>query len=276
MKKLAVLIDGGHLRALANRHYKKLNKDFRYNRFAPDLVEEFVAGAIGVDEEVTRIFYYDCPPYVGKQTLPISGKTYAPTPSAKWLYDLAERDRIAVRLGSMKWRGWKLALEDDGSYPAGPLSDKHFAPDTQQKGVDTKIALDISHFANHRIVDRLMLFTGDIDFIPALKLARKAGIQVVIPNIPGCRPDSVAFKELLRNADVHRKMEWPTLAALGVAGADRVTLASSAQVDGHVLGTAGKATSQAGEESTIDVSAAVEPSQVSEPTKAADPQKRTH
>ena len=53
-------------------------------------------------------------------------------------------------------------------------------PSLQQKGVDIKIGLDIAWLSIKKVVDRIILFTGDTDFIPAMKFARREGTQVVI------------------------------------------------------------------------------------------------
>jgi uncharacterized LabA/DUF88 family protein len=60
-----------------------------------------------------------------------------------------------------------------------PLSDSDFQPDFEQKGVDIKIGLDIAWISMGRIAQRIYLITGDSDFIPAMKFARRSGVQVV-------------------------------------------------------------------------------------------------
>ncbi len=49
-----------------------------------------------------------------------------------------------------------------------------------QKGVDMKIGLDIAALALKRMVRKIVLISGDSDFIPAAKLARREGIDVVL------------------------------------------------------------------------------------------------
>lgn len=60
------------------------------------------------------------------------------------------------------------------------LSDADFSKDIQQKGVDMKIGLDIAWISFNKIADRILVATGDSDFIPAIKLARRNGIQVYL------------------------------------------------------------------------------------------------
>jgi uncharacterized LabA/DUF88 family protein len=54
-----------------------------------------------------------------------------------------------------------------------------------QKGVDTKMSLDIASLAYKRLVDRIVLITGDSDFVPAAKLARREGIDVILDPLWG-------------------------------------------------------------------------------------------
>ena len=63
------------------------------------------------------------------------------------------------------------------------LTDDDFTPDFQQKGVDIKIGLDVAWLSNNNIVDRIYMVTGDADFVPALKQARREGIQIKLVKI---------------------------------------------------------------------------------------------
>ncbi|MBX3727803.1 MAG: NYN domain-containing protein [Candidatus Sumerlaeia bacterium] len=50
----------------------------------------------------------------------------------------------------------------------------------RQKGVDMRIGLDISTLTLKRQVDTIVLVAGDSDFVPAAKLARREGVQIVL------------------------------------------------------------------------------------------------
>ena len=52
-----------------------------------------------------------------------------------------------------------------------------------QKGVDMKIGLDIASLAFKKLVKRIVLVSGDSDFVPAAKLARKEGIDFILDPI---------------------------------------------------------------------------------------------
>lgn len=89
-----------------------------------------------------------------------------------------------MRLGIAKQRGWTLS----DSYTHMAMSGKNHTPPTaqdvflslEQKGVDMRIGIDVATLALKRIVDRIILISGDTDMIPALKLARREGVQVVL------------------------------------------------------------------------------------------------
>ena len=50
----------------------------------------------------------------------------------------------------------------------------------QQKNVDMKIGLDIATMAYKGIVNKIVLISGDSDFVPAAKLARREGIEFIL------------------------------------------------------------------------------------------------
>ncbi len=50
----------------------------------------------------------------------------------------------------------------------------------RQKGVDMRIGLDISTMTLKRQVDTIVLVTGDSDFVPAAKMARREGVEFIL------------------------------------------------------------------------------------------------
>ncbi len=194
-KRVALLIDGGHLRVLvrkkAQRHYD------------PDYIEKIARACITPDEELFRAFYYDCAPYAGTAKLPVSRETHQFSGSSAWLAELASKDLFAVRLGVLKFRGFVLKRPPA---PGQALADADFKPDFEQKGVDMRIGLDIATISALGTVDRIVLITNDTDCVPAMKHGRKAGLQVVLMGFPSQR----VAAELLHHADFHRPLAgWP-------------------------------------------------------------------
>jgi uncharacterized LabA/DUF88 family protein len=194
MKKLALMIDGGFLRVTAKRAGIP---------FHPDFIEAFSFVCVKSDEELLRTLYHDCAPYHGDQKLPVSGAKQTFSDSAQWLNDLAAKDRMVVRLGVLKFRGYKLRKTPVNR--TAPLTDADFRPDFEQKGVDMRIGLDIAAYSALRSIDQIALVTADTDCVPAMKLARKSGVQVVLIALPGGTPP----KELAHHADFVRPIVWP-------------------------------------------------------------------
>ena len=64
LKRVAVLIDGGHLRIGA------LTARVKYE---PDLIEKVAVACVSDGEDLFRAFYYDCPLFNGTRKLPVSG-----------------------------------------------------------------------------------------------------------------------------------------------------------------------------------------------------------
>lgn len=153
-------------------------------------------------EFLLRVLYYDCAPYVGRAKLPVSGNECEFSGSDTWLKTLAAKDLFAVRLGVLKFRGFKPK-----KVPISPkaLRDEDFKPDFEQKGVDMRIGLDIAAFSTSKAADRIILITADTDCIPAMKHGRKAGLQIVLAGFDG---QHIA-PELLWHCDFRRPVRWP-------------------------------------------------------------------
>lgn len=191
--RTAVLIDGGHLRALARAAKHK---------YEPDFIEKVAHACVEADEELLRVLYYDCSLFEGRVKLPVSGEMHEFTASDHWLRELASRNLFAVRRGVLKFRGWKPKKIPVATVA---LTDSDFAPDFEQKGVDMRIGLDMAIFADQHSVDRVVLVSGDTDCVPAMKHVRKSGLQVVLIGLPNGRDTP----ELLWHSDFHRRIAWP-------------------------------------------------------------------
>lgn len=193
--KTIVLMDGGNTRALvyeAGYHY------------GPDAIEKIAHACVDTSESLIRILYYDCAPFNGTVSLPVSGREREFSKSDEWLHQLSHRELFAVRLGVLKFRGFKPRRIPINH---AQLRDSDFKPMFEQKGVDMRIGLDIALYSKDRLVDRIVLVSQDTDCIPAMKLARKSGLQVVLVRLP----NSIIAPELLAHADFERKVQWPDL-----------------------------------------------------------------
>ena len=192
MKKTILLIDGGFLRSQA-RYAKHV--------YDPHFIEKYALACQKPDEELLRVLYYDCAPYTGSAVLPISGMQQDFHGSGQWLHDVAALDLFAVRLGTLRFRGYVRKK----AHQSGPLTDADFKPEFEQKGVDMRIGLDIASYSAEHLVDRIILITNDTDCVPAMKFARIAGIQTVLIQVPNRNP----HPDLIEHADFKRLVPWP-------------------------------------------------------------------
>ncbi len=202
MAKTAILIDGGYLLKrlpavrpdvdasdanavalsvgqLVRHHLSQLNDVYR------------VPNAISL---LYRTFYYDARPYAGKAHTPVGNRAvdYARTPQAVFRESLFKalhgQPNLAVRLGEVRRdpsRSWLLRERPQkellrGRIAVGDLADGDFTPALRQKGVDMRIGLDIASIALKRQADVIVLVSGDADFVPAAKLARREGVKFIL------------------------------------------------------------------------------------------------
>ncbi len=177
-----------------------MTERFRY-KYDPDYIEAIAHACVDKDETLLRVLYYDCAPYRGNPRLPVSGEPAQFQGSDEWLKALAAKSLFAVRLGTLKFRGFEPKRIPIAS---AALSDEDFKPRFEQKGVDMRLGLDIASYAADRTIDRVILVTGDTDCLPVMKRARTAGLQVVLVQFPKQR----LARELLWHSDFQRPVEW--------------------------------------------------------------------
>jgi uncharacterized LabA/DUF88 family protein len=141
--------------------------------------------------DLFRIYYYDAPPPEGTERNPVDGSLvdFSNSPQKtqnKSLIDALELEpNFAVRRGTLVLHGWKLGKKATKalSQTARPITAKDVVPDIEQKGVDMRVGLDIAWLALKRIVDVVVLVTGDSDFVPVMKFARKEGLRVYLAHL---------------------------------------------------------------------------------------------
>ena len=147
------------------------------------------------DEYLYRIFYYDCQPLNLQVYHPFLKKhiDLSKTDTYKWTIDfiacLKRKRKFAIRLGRI------AAKHDKTYYTIHPnivkklcqgkikfedLEENDFIINTEQKGVDIKIGSDIASMVFKKQIDRIVLISGDSDFVPAAKLARREGIDFIL------------------------------------------------------------------------------------------------
>jgi uncharacterized LabA/DUF88 family protein len=207
MKKTAVLLDLGFV---LHKLYVSLGK----RQATATEVREFAERCINAaEEELFRIYCYHCTPYGEVQTHPLTKQRidFAATPifagMNTLIRDLSLKDNVAFRAGELSFDGWiiKKRAAEDITKTGRALQGDDFAPDLKQKRVDMKIGLDVAWLASKGIVDRIILVTADSDFVPAMKFARREGVQVILVTM-GHRQ---VKHDLLIHADEVRSVAYP-------------------------------------------------------------------
>ena len=140
------------------------------------------------DHELLRIYFYHAAPATHTLKNPISGQEIDLSKSPIYRYNesliqsLETQPDMAVRLGVVSVNGWMVgerAFNDMIQQPR-QIEERDLVPNIGQKGVDLRIALDISRLALRSIVDTMVVVTGDSDFVPAFKFARREGLRIYL------------------------------------------------------------------------------------------------
>lgn len=169
----------------------------------------------GENNSLYRIFYYDCPPsekivyhpFTKKQVNLKNSDLYQWT--LDFFEELKKQRKFALRLGKLadeqafytlrhdvvkKLCNEKIAWDD--------LQESDFFLQISQKGVDMRIGIDIASVAFKRQVDQIVLISGDSDFVPAAKMARREGIDFILDPLGApIKPDLFEHIDGLRSCD---------------------------------------------------------------------------
>lgn len=193
--KVAVMIDGGFFVKRFNTLY---NKDKKYDGAkVADLLYTMAMRHVGERNTLYRIFYYDCYPLDKKYNHPLTYRAidFSKTPEYRFkteLIDALKRKRkVALRMGTLKdnhnWLIRPRAVKEllSGKMKLSDLSEGDVYLDIKQKAIDMKIGVDIASLALKGFVDTIVLFSGDSDFVPASKLARREGMDFILDPMRG-------------------------------------------------------------------------------------------
>lgn len=148
------------------------------------------------NEELYRIFFYDCRPLKKNAHYPLSKGTKAIKLKTSKMYifktelfkELMSKPYLAVRFGYLDEGNAEWTIKDadkrkkllSGSISITDLQDEDYVYVAKQKGVDMRIGLDIASLSLKKLVQRIVLISGDSDFVPAAKLARREGIHFTL------------------------------------------------------------------------------------------------
>jgi hypothetical protein len=188
-KRYVILLDGGFV-----------TKRLRERLGRPPVSEDVLAecARIGSHPSVTghdllRVYFYDAPPADGVLVNPLDGSRLdlgesSTCAAARQLHDRLELcPDFALRMGEVVVHGWQVGsrARQDLTKTRRSLKPRDLVPVIQQKGVDLRIGLDIARLALRRLVELIVVVTGDSDLVPAFRFARREGIRVYLDHLGG-------------------------------------------------------------------------------------------
>ena len=191
MIRTAILVDGAFYRKRAYNLFGDKTPEERakeLSSYCHRHIKEEKDGAT-----LYRVFYYDCPPIAKKVYHPLLkkqidlGKTEDYTWANDFFNELKHQRKFALRLGRLAEEQAQFHIKPDifkkilnGTMQLEDLQEKDFSLSVTQKGVDMRIGIDISSLAFKKQVDQIILISGDSDFVPAAKQARREGIDFIL------------------------------------------------------------------------------------------------
>lgn len=214
--RIAVMIDGGFFVKRFNSLYNKDRK--MTGKQVADCLYTMAHKHVGTSNILYRIFYYDCHPLCKKVHNPISKKLidYSKTEEYKFreelINELKQKRKVAIRIGELKDNGnWQIhpkRLKEliKGEKQIADLNESDIFLEIRQKGIDMKIGVDIASLALKKFVDTIVLFSGDSDFVPAAKLARREGVDFILdPMKANVEPQLFEHIDGMKSVDFYNK-----------------------------------------------------------------------
>jgi len=156
MARLAIFIDGGYIRALAEKEFRIW---IDYDKL-PGEILKLIAAKTPESLDLLRTYYYDCLPYQSDPPTPEEAKRFAAR--RKFFDFLGRLPRFAVREGRLKFRG----LDAKGE------------PIFQQKRVDLMLGLDFALLSGKKQITHAAIIAGDSDLLPAIETAKLEGLSI--------------------------------------------------------------------------------------------------
>ena len=211
--KTAILIDGGFYRRRAQKAHGDISAQDRANELANYCRRHLTSH--GENNELYRIFYYDCAPTSKRVYHPLLKRQVDLSKSELYIWmnqflnELKKKRKFAIRLGKLAEEQAHYTIRSEivkklcnGTIYFENLTEADFCLEIDQKGVDMKIGLDIASLAYKRQVDQIVLISGDSDFVSAAKLARREGIDFILDPLGApIKPDLFEHIDGLRTCD---------------------------------------------------------------------------
>lgn len=193
MIRTAILVDGGYYRKRAVSNWGLKSPENRAWELVKYCSLHLKESHYQDKHHLYRILYYDCAPVAKQVYHPLLKKSidFSKTGAFSWantfFNELKKKRKVALRFGSLaeNWIQYTLTHEAtksifSGSRQLSSITENDFILSVRQKGVDMKIGIDIVSLVLKKLVDQIVLISGDSDFVPAAKMARREGIDFIL------------------------------------------------------------------------------------------------
>lgn len=182
MVPFAILMDGGFVRQKVGSSSAPLDA-----KRVGELIDWIAKHPVLDGCRLHRVYFYDARPLDGAVQRPLQGGAVNFTQSALSLNNrklhegLTRVPFVSLRMGELSHNGWNIARKLlNGRSSSVTVTASDLRPDVKQKGVDMRIGLDIAALTLKEHVKIVVLVTGDSDFVPAMKFARREGAQLFL------------------------------------------------------------------------------------------------
>jgi uncharacterized LabA/DUF88 family protein len=192
--KVAILIDGGYFLRRINSLCKPTERG--NVEYITKMIKILcIKHATRLNQQIYRTFYYDCPPLETGMHNPMNGHFVKFKESEQYKFkmelfaQLRTMRKMALRLGRLYLNEqckWQISQDKMMALLKKEITVDDLNPDTdiipnlRQKQVDMKIGVDIASMVLKHQVESIVLVTGDGDFVPASKMARREGVDFIL------------------------------------------------------------------------------------------------
>jgi uncharacterized LabA/DUF88 family protein len=167
MPRYAVFVDGGYMRPTLKA----------FGNPPPVICYQKLANKFREEDELLRMYYYDCAPYQSKYPTPDEKLRKASFDTFR--NRLENLPRTEVRLGRLARRpaqgghGWEF----------------------EQKQVDVLLTVDLVRLSYTGQIQRAVIVGCDSDFVPAIQAAKDAGVLVQLCYCPRTPPNNEIWQK---------------------------------------------------------------------------------
>jgi uncharacterized LabA/DUF88 family protein len=194
MTAYAILIDGGFLKRKLGTAKAPASAE-QIREFSDKLQRHPALAAMTLH----RIYYYDALPFTETKEVPLGadrinfGTTDVAERNGKLIQAVTRYPFFATRLGETVFRGWQVKGQRlREKVTSLTITKDDMQPVISQKGVDMRIGLDVASLVLKNIASVMVLVTGDSDFVPVMKFARREGAQLFLVTLGHGIRDSLA------------------------------------------------------------------------------------